>query len=131
MPNLDNIFEIIDDFKVNKSSLEDCVLRLGEIQIKRDLKIEIEVYDAFPCRTERFKINGKVANQEWFVENYDNGDGDEIEYGCNNRVTDYLDISQVRDELPEDLQDLTAEEIYKIQDELSSNLISGGCGWCV
>jgi basic membrane lipoprotein Med (substrate-binding protein (PBP1-ABC) superfamily) len=66
-----------------------------------------------------------------FVDNYDNGDGEEIEYGCNNRVTDLLSLEQVRKNLPKELKTLTDDEIIKIQEKLEEELISGGCGWCV
>lgn len=97
----------------------------------KGIKIIIEVCSALPCKTQKFTINGIDIDQDLFVDNYDNGDGEEIEYGCNNRVTELLSIDQVRKYLPEELKDLTDEEIKKIQSELEEKLVSGGCGWCV
>ena len=95
------------------------------------MKLILKVYDTLPCSTQEFSINGIEADQDWFVDNYDNGDGEEIEYGCNNRVTELLDIEEVRKNLPDELKNLTDEEIKKIQSELEDKLVSGGCGWCV
>ena len=100
-------------------------------QDNREIKIKLEVYSALPCATETFTINGIEADKDWFVSNYDNGDGEEIEYGCNNRVTDLLSIEEVRQNLPDELKSLTDDEIVKIQNELEEKLVSGGCGWCV
>ena len=100
-------------------------------QDNREIKIILKIYDALPCETETFTINGIKADKDWFVDNYDNGDGEEIEYVCNNRITDLLQIEDVRQNLPKKLQDLTDDEIVKIQNELEENLVSGGCGWCV
>jgi hypothetical protein len=95
------------------------------------MKLILKIYDALPCETKEFTINGIEAEQDWFVDNYDNGDGEEIEYGCNNRVTDLLSLEQVRKNLPKELKTLTDDEIIKIQEKLEEELISGGCGWCV
>jgi len=95
------------------------------------MKIELKVYNGLPCETQTFIINGVDADKNWFVKNYDNGKGREIEYGCNNRVTKLLRISEVRNNLPESLKELSVEEIEEIQNKLEEELVSGGCGWCV
>lgn len=95
------------------------------------MKIELKIYDALPCETKVFEINGTEAQKDWFVNNYDNGDGEEIEYGCNNRITEALSISEVREKLPKKLQSLTDKEIEQIQERLREELVSGGCGLCV
>ena len=95
------------------------------------MKLELKICSALPCETETFVINGIEADKDWFVNNYDDGDGEEIEYGCNNRVTEVLSLGQVRTNLPEELSNLTDDEIIKIQERLSDELVSGGCGWCV
>lgn len=94
------------------------------------MTIELEVYGALPCCTKTFKINGIEADQKWFVNNFDNGEGEEIEYGCNNRITEFLSVEDVKKQLPPSLV-LTNEEITKVQTLLKEQLVSGGCGWCV
>ena len=95
------------------------------------MKLELKVYSALPCETKMFIIDGVDSDENWFVNNYDDGRGKEIEYGCNNRVTKLLRISEVRNNLPESLKDLSVEEIEEIQNRLEEELVSGGCGWCV
>ena len=95
------------------------------------MKIELKVYNGLPCETQTFIINGVDSDKNWFVDNYDDGRGREIEYGCNNRVTKLLRISEVISNLPESLKCLSVEEIEEIQNRLEEELVSGGCGWCV
>lgn len=95
------------------------------------MKLTLKVYDGLPCQTREFEINGIEAEKYWFVNNYDNGDGEEIEYGCNNRITELFSISEVREKLPQELKSLSDEEIERVQQRLSDELVSGGCGWCV
>lgn len=95
------------------------------------MKINLVVYGALPCATETFEIDGVKSEQDWFVNNYDEGSGEEIEYGCNNRETEKLSLEEVRKNLPKELKYLTDGDIEKIQSRLEDELVSGGCGWCV
>lgn len=89
--------------------------------------VVIKPYYALPCHAGVFTINGKPADTEYFGSNEDveSWMADPYACACNKFIpsTDPEDKKKAME-----LYDITEEDYYYVQDELSDALYVGGCG---
>ena len=87
------------------------------------MKLTIETFDAFPCSTRIFTINGIEANEYDFGEKHIYGSAIHNKCCC-----EFIPKMPTQNVL--DMYNISLDEYQTICDELSSALYVFHCGWC-
>lgn len=92
------------------------------------MEIKIETYDALPCATREFTINGINADVDDFGDNCDVEPDEAPEYGCGcHKFTP--DIHKADAAMKK--YGITLDEFIKVCDKLEEVMFVGMCGWCI
>lgn len=92
------------------------------------MNVEIETYNALPCETKMFYINGVSADTDDFGHSEDTDRYNAEPYGCGCRQFISSD-----DSMAEAMAryGISESEFHEVQDMLESKLYVGSCGCCI
>lgn len=92
------------------------------------MNVKIKPFNALPCKTKVFTINGIDADTDYFGYSEDTDSGNAEPYGCG-----CMEFIRDDDRMKEAMEKygITANEFYEVQDMLVSELYVGSCGWCI
>ena len=90
------------------------------------MEYKAEVYSAL-CSLSVFEINGKDADQDDFVNNYDHDQENAEDYACGDMRAEVLEAT---DSIL-GKYGITKEEFTTIAEDVAEKVSFGCCGWCV
>lgn len=92
------------------------------------MNVKIKPFNALPCSTEVFTINGIDADTSYFGDSEDTDRDNAEQYGCG-----CMEFIPRDDDMSEAMEryGISADEFHEIQDMLVDKLYVGGCGWCI